>query len=87
MGTPMSRAAAPAVAVPTSLLRAAVGGVTTQAPDDGTTWTDVHSAATGTGGAQALPVNASGRHARMRGTRRDGGQLLMAPGGRAGRLH
>lgn len=73
MGTPMSRAGAPAVAAPTSLLRAAVGGVTTRTPDDGATWTDVHSARTGTGGAQTPPVNASGRHARMYGTRRDSG--------------
>lgn len=87
MGTPMSRAAAAAVAAPTSLLRAAVGGITIQTPDDGATRTDVHSATTGTGGAQTLPVNASGRTVRVHGTRRDSGQLRMTPSGRAGRLH
>jgi eukaryotic-like serine/threonine-protein kinase len=41
-----------------------------QVSDDGTTWTDVYSTTTGSGGSQTLPVSGSGRYVRMYGTQR-----------------
>ncbi len=41
-----------------------------QVSDNGTTWTDVYSTATGGGGAQTLHVRGSGRYVRMYGTHR-----------------
>jgi beta-glucosidase len=41
-----------------------------QVSDDGSTWTPAYSTTTGTGGAQTVAVNASGRYVRMYGTKR-----------------
>ena len=41
-----------------------------QVSDNGTTWTDIYSTTTGTGGAQTLQVHGSGRYIRMYGTHR-----------------
>ena len=41
-----------------------------QTSADGTTWTDVYSTTSGTGGSQTLAVNGSGRYVRMDGTAR-----------------
>jgi eukaryotic-like serine/threonine-protein kinase len=41
-----------------------------QVSDDGTTWTDIYSTTTGTGGWQTLQVNGAGRYVRMYGTQR-----------------
>jgi beta-glucosidase len=41
-----------------------------QVSDDGTTWTDVYSTTTGTGGSQTLPVSGAGRYVRVYGTQR-----------------
>jgi len=41
-----------------------------QVSDDGTTWTDIYSTTTGTGGLQTLPVSGYGRYVRMYGTQR-----------------
>jgi len=41
-----------------------------QTSDDGTTWTDVYSTTTGTGGSQTLQVSGTGRYVRMYGTQR-----------------
>ncbi|MCL2551285.1 MAG: discoidin domain-containing protein [Actinomycetia bacterium] len=41
-----------------------------QTSDNGTSWTDVYSTTTGTGGVQQLSVNGSGRYVRMYGTAR-----------------
>jgi membrane-associated protease RseP (regulator of RpoE activity) len=41
-----------------------------QVSDDGTTWTDVYSTTTGTGGSQTLQVSGTGRYVRMYGTQR-----------------
>jgi hypothetical protein len=41
-----------------------------QVSDNGTTWTDVYSTATGAGGAQTLHVRGAGRYVRMYGTQR-----------------
>nr|WP_075017721.1 discoidin domain-containing protein [Actinacidiphila rubida] len=41
-----------------------------QTSADGTTWTDVYSTTTGSGGVQTLAVNGSGRYVRMYGTAR-----------------
>jgi hypothetical protein len=41
-----------------------------QVSDDGTTWTDLYSTTTGTGGSQTLPVSGTGRYIRMYGTQR-----------------
>jgi hypothetical protein len=41
-----------------------------QVSGNGTTWTDVYSTATGSGGAQTIPVAGSGRYVRMYGTSR-----------------
>jgi len=41
-----------------------------QVSDDGTTWTDIYSTTTGTGGSQTLPVSGAGRYVRMYGTQR-----------------
>ena len=41
-----------------------------QVSDDGTTWTDLYSTTTGTGGAQTLQVSGTGRYVRMYGTQR-----------------
>ena len=41
-----------------------------QVSDDGTTWTDIYSTTTGTGGSQTLPVSGTGRYVRMYGTQR-----------------
>ena len=41
-----------------------------QVSDNGSTWTDVYSTATGAGGAQTLRVRGSGRYVRLYGTRR-----------------
>ena len=41
-----------------------------QVSDNGTTWTDIYSTATGGGGAQTLHVRGSGRYVRMYGTHR-----------------
>ncbi|MBM9506921.1 discoidin domain-containing protein [Actinacidiphila acididurans] len=44
-----------------------------QTSDDATTWTDIYSTTTGTGGVQQLTVNGSGRYVRMYGTARGTG--------------
>jgi hypothetical protein len=44
-----------------------------QTSADGTSWTDVHSTTTGTGGTQTLNVTGSGRYVRMYGTARGTG--------------
>ncbi|SHK94689.1 discoidin domain-containing protein [Actinacidiphila paucisporea] len=41
---------------------------TVQTSDNGTTWTNVYSTTTGTGGVQNLAVNGSGRYVRVNGT-------------------
>jgi beta-glucosidase-like glycosyl hydrolase len=41
-----------------------------QVSSDGTTWTNVYSTTTGTGGTQTLTVNGTGRYVRMYGTAR-----------------
>ncbi len=41
-----------------------------QLSDNGTTWTDIYSTTTGTGGVQTLQVSGSGRYVRMYGTQR-----------------
>jgi beta-glucanase (GH16 family) len=41
-----------------------------QTSNDGTTWTNVYSTTTGTGGTQSLDVSGSGRFVRMNGTQR-----------------
>ncbi|HEX9543519.1 MAG TPA: discoidin domain-containing protein [Streptosporangiaceae bacterium] len=41
-----------------------------QTSTDGSTWTTIYSATTGTGGTQALPVSGTGRYVRMYGTAR-----------------
>ncbi|WP_426512007.1 discoidin domain-containing protein [Dactylosporangium sp. McL0621] len=41
-----------------------------QTSNDGTTWTDVYSTTTGTGGNQSLNVSGAGRYVRMNGTQR-----------------
>jgi hypothetical protein len=41
-----------------------------QVSGNGTTWTDIYSTTTGTGGVQALRVTGSGRYVRLLGTRR-----------------
>jgi beta-glucosidase len=41
-----------------------------QASDDGTTWTDIYSTTTATGGTQTIQVSATGRYVRMYGTAR-----------------
>jgi eukaryotic-like serine/threonine-protein kinase len=41
-----------------------------QVSDNGTTWTDVYSTTTGTGGVQTVPVRGADRYVRMYGTRR-----------------
>ena len=41
-----------------------------QLSDNGTTWTDIYSTTTGTGGEQTLQVSGSGRYVRMYGTQR-----------------
>jgi eukaryotic-like serine/threonine-protein kinase len=41
-----------------------------QVSDDGTTWTDIYSTTTGTGGDQTIPVSGTGRYVRMYGTTR-----------------
>jgi eukaryotic-like serine/threonine-protein kinase len=41
-----------------------------QVSDDGTTWTDVYSTTTGTGGSQTLQVSGAGRYVRVYGTQR-----------------
>jgi F5/8 type C domain/Protein kinase domain len=41
-----------------------------QVSDDGTSWTDIYSTTTGTGGPQTLQVHGSGRYIRMYGTQR-----------------
>jgi hypothetical protein len=41
-----------------------------QVSDDGTTWTDIYSTTTGTGGSQTLQVSGTGRYVRMYGTQR-----------------
>jgi hypothetical protein len=41
-----------------------------QTSNDGTSWTTIYSTTTGTGGAQNLAVNGSGRYVRMYGTQR-----------------
>ena len=41
-----------------------------QVSDDGTTWTDLYSTATGTGSSQTLQVSGAGRYVRMYGTQR-----------------
>ena len=41
-----------------------------QVSDNGTSWTDIYSTTTGTGGAQTLQVHGSGRYIRMYGTQR-----------------
>jgi len=41
-----------------------------QTSNDGTTWTNVYSTTTGTGGTQSLDVSGSGRYVRMNGTQR-----------------
>jgi hypothetical protein len=41
-----------------------------QVSDDGTTWTDLYSTTTGTGGSETIPVSGSGRYVRMYGTQR-----------------
>ena len=41
-----------------------------QVSDNGTTWTDIYSTTTGTGGVQTLPVSGAGRYVRMYGTNR-----------------
>jgi beta-glucanase (GH16 family) len=41
-----------------------------QTSTDGTNWTTVYSATSGTGGTQAVPVSGSGRYVRMYGTQR-----------------
>ena len=41
-----------------------------QVSDDGTTWTDIYSTTTGTGGSQTLAVSGTGRYVRMYGTQR-----------------
>ncbi|MFI7055441.1 DUF1996 domain-containing protein [Streptosporangium canum] len=44
-----------------------------QTSADGTSWTDIYSTTTGTGGDQTLDVSGSGRYVRMYGTTRSGG--------------
>jgi hypothetical protein len=44
-----------------------------QTSTNGTSWTDVYTTSTGTGGTQTLPVTGSGRYVRMYGTVRPGG--------------
>ncbi|MGW0589147.1 galactose-binding domain-containing protein [Streptosporangium sp. NPDC002607] len=44
-----------------------------QISDNGTTWTDVYSTTTGTGGTQTLDVTGTGRYVRMYGTARGTG--------------
>ena len=41
-----------------------------QVSDNGTSWTDIYSTTTGTGGSQALQVQGTGRYVRMYGTQR-----------------
>jgi eukaryotic-like serine/threonine-protein kinase len=41
-----------------------------QVSDDGTTWTDVYSTTTGSGGSQTLQVSGAGRYVRIYGTQR-----------------
>jgi eukaryotic-like serine/threonine-protein kinase len=41
-----------------------------QVSDDGTTWTDIYSTTSGSGGSQPLQVSGSGRYVRMYGTQR-----------------
>jgi protein kinase-like protein/F5/8 type C domain-containing protein len=41
-----------------------------QVSDDGSTWTDLYSTTTGTGGSQTLQVSGTGRYVRMYGTQR-----------------
>lgn len=41
-----------------------------QVSDDGTTWTDIYSTTTGTGGTQTIETSATGRYVRMYGTAR-----------------
>src|SRR5205085_9430545 len=41
-----------------------------QTSNDGTTWTDIYSTTTGTGGVQNLTVSGSGRYVRVNGTQR-----------------
>ena len=41
-----------------------------QVSDDGTTWTDIYSTTTGTGGSRTLSVSGTGRYVRMYGTQR-----------------
>jgi eukaryotic-like serine/threonine-protein kinase len=41
-----------------------------QVSDDGTTWTDIYSTATGAGGSQTLQVSGTGRYVRVYGTQR-----------------
>jgi hypothetical protein len=50
--------------------RASATAFQIQVSGNGTTWTDVYSTTTGTGGVQALQVNGSGRYVRMYGTAR-----------------
>ena len=42
-----------------------------QTSDNGTTWTNVYSTATGTGGEQMIELNGTGRYVRMYGTHRN----------------
>ncbi|MEV4512786.1 discoidin domain-containing protein [Dactylosporangium sp. NPDC049525] len=44
-----------------------------QVSDNATSWTDVYSTSTGTGGTQTIPVTGAGRYIRMYGTARPGG--------------
>ncbi|GAB1821769.1 discoidin domain-containing protein [Herbidospora sp. RD11066] len=46
---------------------------TIQTSDNGTTWTNVYSTTTGTGGVQTLAVTGSGRYVRLNGTQRGTG--------------
>src|SRR6185369_2928907 len=41
-----------------------------QTSTDGTTWTNIYTTTTGTGGVQTLAVSGSGRYVRMNGTAR-----------------
>jgi eukaryotic-like serine/threonine-protein kinase len=50
--------------------RAYATGFQIQVSGNGTTWTDLYSTTTGTGGVQALPVTGAGRYVRMYGTAR-----------------
>ncbi len=44
-----------------------------QSSTNGTTWTDLHSTTTGTGGTQTVNVSGTGRYLRMYGTARNSG--------------